>query len=63
MAEHHGERRRIEGNFHQGWPVAALIMALTIGCFVGAFVIHRATYHSPNDVTVPSNAPGVPAER
>ena len=48
------ERRRIEGSFNQGWGVAALIVGLTIGCFVGAYVIHQKIYRSPNDVSTPS---------
>ena len=45
--------RRIEGNFNQGWGIAALITLLAIAGFVTAFTINRTTHHSPNDVTAP----------
>jgi hypothetical protein len=45
--------RRIEGNFSQGWPMALFITALAVGSFVTAGLIHKRTFHSPNDVTAP----------
>jgi hypothetical protein len=46
--------RRIEGNFSQGWGVAAFIVMLAVGAFVSAGVIKCRTYHSPNDPVAPS---------
>jgi hypothetical protein len=46
--------RRIEGNFSQGWGVAAFIGLLAIGAFTLAGVIKKNTFHSPNDVTAPA---------
>lgn len=43
------ERRRIEGNFNQGWPVAIFITALAIGLFALAGYINHETYHDPID--------------
>jgi hypothetical protein len=45
--------RRIEGNFNQGWGVAAFITLLAVGGFVLAFTVNRSTHHSPNDVLAP----------
>jgi hypothetical protein len=47
--------RRIEGNFSQGWGVAAFITLLAAAGFATAFMINQRTYHSPNDVTAPSS--------
>ena len=46
--------RRVEGNFSQGWGVAAFIVVLAVGAFVTAGVIKSRTYHSPNDPVAPS---------
>ncbi|MBV6520765.1 MAG: hypothetical protein MNPFHGCM_00883 [Gemmatimonadaceae bacterium] len=46
--------RRIEGNFSQGWGVAAFITLLAIGLYVGAGVFKKYTFRSPNDVTAPA---------
>ena len=43
--------RRIEGNFSQGWGVALFIIALVVGAFTTAGVIHKKTYKHPRDVT------------
>lgn len=45
--------RRIEGNFNQGWGIAAFIMLLAVGAFAMAFTINRKTHRSPNDVLAP----------
>ena len=45
--------RRIVGNFSQGWPFALFITLLAVGAFVGAWMINRATFHSPTDVSAP----------
>ncbi|HEY0970711.1 MAG TPA: hypothetical protein VGE02_07035 [Gemmatimonadales bacterium] len=37
-----------------GWGAAAFISALAIGCFLGAFAIHQATYNDPIDPLSPS---------
>jgi hypothetical protein len=49
MADH--VDRRIEGSFSQGWPIALFIALLAVGAFVGAGMLHRSTFRSPNDVT------------
>lgn len=46
--------RRIEGNFNQGWGIAAFITFLAAAGFVTAFMINQRTFHSPNDVTAPT---------
>lgn len=46
--------RRIEGNFNQGWGIAALITLLAVAGFVTAFTINRNTHRSPIDPTAPS---------
>jgi hypothetical protein len=46
--------RRIEGNFSQGWGIAALVTLLAVACFVGAFLINRATHYSPTDTLAPA---------
>ncbi|NUQ12120.1 MAG: hypothetical protein HUU26_07335 [Gemmatimonadaceae bacterium] len=46
--------RRIEGNFSQGWGIAALVTLLAAAGFATAFTIKQKTYHSPNDVTAPT---------
>ena len=46
--------RRIEGSFSQGWGIAALVTLLAVGCFVGAFMINRATHYSPTDTLAPT---------
>jgi hypothetical protein len=43
--------KRIEGSFSQGWPVALFIIALVVGSFVTAGLIHKKTFRSPNDPT------------
>lgn len=48
--------RRIEGNFNQGWGIAALITLLAAAGFATAFTINKRTYHSPNDVTAPTGS-------
>jgi hypothetical protein len=45
--------RRIEGNFNQGWGIAAFITLLAAAGFATAFVVNQRTFHSPNDVTAP----------
>ena len=49
MADH--VDKRVEGSFSQGWGIAIFITALVVASFVGAGMIHRATFRSPNDVT------------
>lgn len=46
--------RRIEGNFNQGWGIAAFITLLAAAGFATAFTIKQRTFHSPNDVTAPT---------
>ena len=46
--------RRIEGNFNQGWGIAAFITFLAAAGFATAFMIKQRTFHSPNDVTAPT---------
>jgi hypothetical protein len=46
--------RRIEGNFNQGWGIAAFITLLAAAGFATAFMINQRTFHSPNDVTAPT---------
>lgn len=58
--------RRIEGNFNQGWGIAAFITLLAAAGFATAYTIKQRTFHSPNDVTAPtgsaeSHAPAAPA--
>lgn len=53
--------RRIEGNFNQGWGIAALITLLVAAGFATAFTINRRTFHSPNDVTAPTGGAESPA--
>jgi hypothetical protein len=48
--------RRIEGNFNQGWGIAAFITLLAAAGFATAYTIRSRTYHSPNDVTAPTKA-------
>lgn len=48
--------RRIEGNFNQGWGIAAFITLLAAAGFATAFMINQRTFHSPNDVTAPSSS-------
>jgi hypothetical protein len=45
--------RRIEGNFSQGWGVAAFIILLVAALWTTAFTIHKKTYRHPRDVTAP----------
>lgn len=45
--------RRIEGDFNQGWGIAAFVTLLAAAGFATAFMIKQRTYHSPNDVTAP----------
>jgi hypothetical protein len=45
--------RRIEGNFSQGWGVAAFITLLALGAYFTAFAINRHSNRSPNDVLTP----------
>ena len=53
--------RRIEGNFNQGWGVAAFITFLAAAGFATAFMIKSRTFHSPNDVTAPTEGAEVHA--
>lgn len=46
--------RRIEGNFNQGWGIAAFITFLAAAGFATAFMMNKRTFHSPNDVTAPA---------
>ncbi|HEX9563640.1 MAG TPA: hypothetical protein VF981_06705 [Gemmatimonadaceae bacterium] len=46
--------RRIEGNFNQGWGVAAFVILLAVAGFATAYTLKQRTYHSPNDVTAPA---------
>jgi hypothetical protein len=46
--------RRIEGNFNQGWGIAAFITLLAAAGFATAFMVKQRTFHSPNDVTAPT---------
>ena len=48
--------RRIEGNFSQGWGVAAFITLLAVGAFAAAGVYKKNSFHSPNDVSAPSSS-------
>ena len=55
------DRRRIEGNFDQGWPFALFITALAIGAFLTAGYIHKRTFHNPNEALGgPSSATTAP---
>jgi len=49
MADH--VDKRVEGSFSQGWGFALFITALAVASFVGAGLLHRATFRTPNDVT------------
>ena len=60
MADH--VDRRVEGSFSKGWPFALFITALAVGSFVGAGMLHRATFRSPNDVTAPYKKQAAGAE-
>lgn len=55
--------RRIEGNFNQGWGVAAFITLLAFAGFATAYTLNRKTHFSPNDVTAPTGgeAHGAPS--
>lgn len=60
--------RRIEGNFNQGWGIAAFITLLALGGVATAYTIKTRTFHSPNDVTAPtggaeSHAPAAAAPK
>jgi hypothetical protein len=57
------ERRRIEGNFDQGWPFAIFITALAIGLFALAGVIKKNTFQDPTDPIVHGSSPAANAER
>ena len=46
--------RRIEGNFNQGWGIAAFITLLAAAGFATAYTINKRTFYSPNDVTAPT---------
>jgi hypothetical protein len=46
--------RRIEGNFNQGWGIAAFVTLLAAAGFATAFMLNQRTFHSPNDVTAPT---------
>lgn len=50
------EDRRIEGNFSQGWGIAAFITALAVAAFVAAGIIKAKTFVSPNDPLSPKPA-------
>lgn len=54
--------RRIEGNFNQGWGVAAFITLLAVAGFATAYTIKQRTFHSPNDVTAPAGGGGASHE-
>jgi hypothetical protein len=45
--------RRIEGNFNQGWGIAAFITLLAVAGFVTAFAVNRNTHRAPVDVMAP----------
>lgn len=45
--------RRIEGNFSQGWGIAAFVTLLAAAGFATAYTVKQRTFHSPNDVTAP----------
>jgi hypothetical protein len=47
--------RRIEGNFNQGWGIAAFVTLLAAAGFATAFMLNQRTFHSPNDVTAPTS--------
>lgn len=47
--------RRIEGNFNQGWGIAALVTLLAVAGFATAYTVKQRTWHSPNDVTAPTS--------
>ena len=49
------EPRRVEGSFSQGWGIAITVLIVAAGFFIGAGMIKRATFHSPNDVLAPSS--------
>jgi len=46
--------RRIEGNFNQGWGIAAFVTLLAFAGFATAYTLNRRTHFSPNDVTAPT---------
>jgi hypothetical protein len=54
--------RRIEGNFNQGWGIGLLVVALAVGAFVVAGMIHQRTYRSPLD-PLASSSVSTTAER
>lgn len=47
--------RRIEGNFNQGWGIAAFVTLLAVAGFATAYTMKQRTWHSPNDVTAPTS--------
>ena len=47
--------RRIEGNFNQGWGIAAFITLLAAAGFATAYTINQRTFHAPTDVTAPTS--------
>jgi hypothetical protein len=46
--------RRIEGNFNQGWGIAAFVTLLAAAGFATAFMINQRTFHAPTDPTAPA---------
>ena len=61
--------RRVEGNFNQGWGIAAFVTFLAAAGFATAYMLNQRTFHSPNDVTAPTSsgaahapAPAAPAK-
>ena len=53
----HGPSRHTPGYTpfrKSGWGAAAFISALAVACFIGAFLVHNATYNDPIDPLSPS---------
>ena len=56
------EDRRIEGNFSQGWGIAAFIVLLAVAAFVTAGVVKRNTFHPPTDPLGGGSTPAAEAK-
>ena len=53
--------RYVPAKTNEGWPVVALITALTIALIVGVTIIHNRTYKHPTDPTMGAGASKAPA--
>lgn len=43
--------RYIEAKTNEGWPIAGLVIALSIVCIIAVTIIHKRTYKHPTDPT------------